>query len=57
MSMSSFGHMQYPSLQKAPIGSVEMFLQVDVFLHGIYVSAIESVVSESANERLSKSER
>lgn len=47
-SMSTFGHMQYPCLQKASPGSADMLLQSDVFAHGISVSAIESAVSESA---------
>lgn len=32
--------MQCPSLQKASPGSVDMFLQSDVFLHGISVSIL-----------------
>jgi hypothetical protein len=44
--LASFGHMQYPSLQKALFESVDMLLQSSVSLHGIGVSITKSVISE-----------
>jgi len=57
MSMSALGHMQNPPLQKASSGSADIFLQSDVFTHGINGSAIESIVLENEIKKLSKTEK